>query len=84
MAFNQLIGIDAQGNTCEPAPWVHRYRFGAWHIELDTSSLHPAMDWAWWHDSYDGAEDANDSRCGREPSLTACTDAIDDYEAELV
>lgn len=82
MAFNKLIGIDASGAEAEPAPWVHRYRYGEWHIERDGSSLHPAMDWAWWHDSYDGTEDANDNRCGREPSLNACVDAIDDFMAD--
>ena len=26
-------------------------------------------DWQFWHDDYDGAEDANDNRCGSAASL---------------
>ncbi len=80
MSFNKLIGLDAEGNEVEPHPCVHRYRYGPWHIELDYYSLSPAMDWAFWHQDFESAEDGNDSRYGREPSLYACVDAIDDME----
>lgn len=76
----KLVGFDADGNECEPHPAIRRYRYGPWHIELDRSSLMPTNDWVWSHDDFDGADDANDSRCGRSGSLTACIADIDDLE----
>lgn len=34
------------------------------------------------HDDYDGAEDANDNRCGFAPTIEACKAEIDEREDE--
>jgi hypothetical protein len=35
--------------------------------------------WAYVHEDYDGAPDANDHRCGDEKTIQACKEAIDTY-----
>ena len=35
-------------------------------------------EWTWWHDDYDGAEDARDNRCGGATDLTTCLRDIDE------
>jgi hypothetical protein len=59
----------------------HAYRYGDWHI-APSSWLRPspAWDWDWYHDDYDGAEDANDHRCGSAASPEACIDDIHEWE----
>ena len=39
-------------------------------------------DWQYWHDDYDGADDANDDRHGSAKSLNDCRDEIDTYWRE--
>lgn len=42
------------------------------------------FDYAYWHESYDGAPDANDNRCGfassLEEAMAAIDEQIDDYD----
>ena len=37
-------------------------------------------DWDFWHDDYDGAEDAHDPRCGTAASPDECRSEIDEIE----
>ena len=50
-------------------------------------NINAACDWLWYHDDYDGADDANDNRHGYGESLDACKRQIDemydDMEAKL-
>lgn len=55
---------------------------GKWRICISAYSLHPQFDWEYWHDDYDGAEDANDHRYGYAASEQGCKDAIDEWIEE--
>ncbi|BAK66849.1 hypothetical protein SLG_21740 [Sphingobium sp. SYK-6] len=58
-------------------------RYGDWHIQYDPPPIPVrTMDWHYWHDDFDGADDACDNRYGSVASLEAAMDEIDDYEAE--
>ena len=59
----------------------HGWQYGQWHIQpADWIRPHPSVDWDWWHDDYDGAEDANDHRCGSAADRDACIAAIHEWE----
>lgn len=49
------------------------------HIGRSMVSYMPATDWTYSHDDYDGAPDANDTRCGHASSPEAAKDEIDDW-----
>ena len=49
------------------------------HIGRSMVSYMPETDWTYSHDDYDGATDANDTRCGHAPSIEAAKDEIDDW-----
>jgi hypothetical protein len=49
------------------------------HIGRSMVSYMPSTDWHYAHDDYDGAEDANDTRCGYAPSLEAAKSDIDEW-----
>ncbi len=40
-------------------------------------------DWGWTHEDFDGAEDANDHRCGYSGTLEAAKEEIDEQLAEM-
>lgn len=54
---------------------------GKWRVYFDPAPI-PAsgMDWAYVHDDYDGAPDANDTRCGRAGSPEECLAEIEERE----
>ncbi len=55
---------------------------GCW-IEYDPPPIPVRFcDWQWWHDSYDGAPDSGDRRCGASPSLLGAQQDIDEMLAE--
>ena len=54
---------------------------GRWRIYLSDFD-HPETQYAYSHDDYDGAEDANDSRCGHARSIEHAKQQIDEWEAE--
>jgi hypothetical protein len=41
-----------------------------------------AFDWDYLHEAFDGAPDAEDSRCGNGASTEDCKDQIDDMETD--
>jgi hypothetical protein len=49
------------------------------HIGRSMVSYMPATDWCYVHDDYDGADDANDDRCGHAPSVEAAKSEIDEW-----
>lgn len=56
-------------------------RYGPWRIApADWLRPSPAFDWDWWHEDFDGAEDAGDHRCGSAASLPDCIEAIHEWE----
>lgn len=56
-----------------------RYRSCAIERQWVSIAGAPAPDtWTWWHDDYDGAEDARDHRCGFATTLTRCLQDIDE------
>jgi hypothetical protein len=58
-------------------------KYGDWHIEYDPPPIPTRQfDWHYWHDDYDGAEDACDNRHGSVASLEIAMQEIDDYEGE--
>jgi hypothetical protein len=60
-------------------------RYGDWSIYLNDFSAHPQawqVGWLYVHDDFDGADDANDGRCGACASVDACKAEIDDREAD--
>lgn len=57
------------------------YTYGPWRIApANWTRPHPGFDWYWWHGDYDGAPDAGDNRTGIATSLSACIDAIHEWE----
>lgn len=63
-----------------PANWVS-YR--NWWITYDPPPIPVrTCDWQFWHDDYDGAPDAGDSRCGHAPSLEAAKAEVDFMESD--
>ena len=74
----RTTGVQGDGNRMSPIA----YR-GFW-IEYDPPPIPVrTCDWRWWHDSYDGAPDSGDRRCGASPSLEAAQQDIDEMLAEL-
>jgi hypothetical protein len=59
-------------------------KYGKWNIHPSLSPLPSSAgtDWAFYHDDYDGAEDANDPRHGYGPTIEDCKAQIDDMEAD--
>jgi hypothetical protein len=58
-------------------------RYGAWHIDHNPPPIpFRNCDWQFWHDDYDGAEDACDDRCGTAASLVDAMVAIDEKAAD--
>lgn len=60
----------------------HTLRYGDWHITYDRTIL-PSVDYSFFHDSYDGAPDSDDHRCGSGSSVDDCIDQIHDMEEEI-
>lgn len=57
--------------------------YGKWRIYHDPTPLPVRQfDWAFVHDDFDGAPDANDNRCGRAASPDECFAAIREIEDE--
>lgn len=54
-------------------------RYGPWEIYYDSTPV-ALIQWLFSHKDYDGAEDANDERCGMGTSLNDCLDQIDEME----
>jgi hypothetical protein len=76
-----LHSIATDGTKHPPHPGASRFRYGPWRIErADWNRPHASVDWDWWHEDYDGADDANDHRCGSAASLEACIDEIHEWE----
>jgi hypothetical protein len=60
-----------------------RFRYGCWTIYFDPPPIPDrSHDWHFYHDDYDGAEDAHDDRCGDGPSVEDCKRQIDELDAE--
>lgn len=57
----------------------HDIVYREFHIGRSSVSYMAATDWCYAHDDYDGAEDANDNRCGYAPSLEAAKSDIDEW-----
>ena len=58
--------------------------YGKWRIYYNPPPIPwPNFDWAYVHDDFDGAPDANDNRYGHAESLEACKREIDLIEDEL-
>lgn len=57
----------------------HEIKYGVWIIATDDSYQ---SIYEWRHDGYDGAPDANDTRCGKAWTIDECIGAINEYEAE--
>jgi hypothetical protein len=64
--------------------WSNPIRHGEWKIYLN-DYVGPGdhiVAWAYVHDDFDGAEDANDNRYGYAATVEACKTQIDDHEDE--
>lgn len=60
-------------------------RHGEWSIYPTEFCAHHRwreIAWTYCHDGFDGAEDANDHRCGTAASVEACIAEIDNWEAD--
>lgn len=57
--------------------WYGRYR-----IYTGEPGLHRTLAYAFSHDDFDGADDANDSRYGHAPTIEAAKAEIDAIEQE--
>jgi hypothetical protein len=55
----------------------HDMVYREFHIGRTIASFWPSTDWCYVHDDYDGAEDANDKRCGYGYSIRDCQKEID-------
>lgn len=57
--------------------------YRGWWIAYDPPPI-PSRncDWGFWHDDYDGAPDAGDSRCGHAPTLEEARADIDFWHEE--
>lgn len=56
--------------------------YRGWHIE---PTQNPYQDgWDYWHDSYDGAPDSRDNRCGFALTEQEAREEIDMYEDEQI
>ncbi len=58
--------------------WSNPIWHGKWRIYVESS---PFGNWAFCHDDYDGAEDANDNRHGWGKSVDDCKEFIAEMEA---
>ena len=52
-----------------------------WRIYLSNNG-HPQCEYEFVHDDYDGADDANDNRCGYGKTVEECKQEIDAIEDE--
>lgn len=78
-----LTGINSSGETTPGHPGGSTFRYGPWHIQrADWTRPSAEFDWDWWHEDYDGAEDANDPRSGSGRTLDACINAINEHEED--
>jgi hypothetical protein len=58
-----------------------QWTYGPWRISYEPKPIPTtACDYDWWHDDFDGAPDAGDSRCGTAGSPEACIAAIHEWE----
>ncbi|MCW1431422.1 hypothetical protein [Novosphingobium sp. JCM 18896] len=58
-----------------------QWKYGPWCIEYRPKPILPtAWDFDWWHDDFDGAPDAGDTRRGSVGSLEDCLEAIHEWE----
>ncbi len=58
-----------------------RLRYGSYTIVYAPPPIPMRThDWAFWHNDFDGAADANDARCGTAKSVDACKAEIDAIE----
>jgi hypothetical protein len=56
--------------------------YGEWRIFVGEPQYGSQFAYQYVHDDFDGAEDANDHRCGHAPTIDECKAEIDEYEAE--
>ena len=49
-----------------------------WRIYLNPCNIHETVDFCYVHDSFDGAPDAHDNRCGFGKSIVECKAEIDE------
>ncbi|API59552.1 hypothetical protein BSL82_09685 [Tardibacter chloracetimidivorans] len=62
---------------------VKSMRYGDWHIEYNPPPVpFRSADWQFWHDDFDGAEDACDNRYGHAGSIEDAMNDIDDMADE--
>lgn len=59
--------------------WGNPIWHGKWRIYLSDCD-HPQFQYAYCHDDYDGAPDANDNRCGHASSVEKAKEQIDECE----
>lgn len=55
--------------------------YGEWRIYHNNAAMGRSSTFAFCHDDYDGAEDANDNRCGYGASIEDCINEIEELEA---
>lgn len=81
-------GFNAEVLLCEGCFAVAPSAFACvpyrgYQIDFDAKPIPDrSHDWGWAHEDYDGAEDANDHRCGYSRSLAAAKADIDEQIAE--
>lgn len=51
-----------------------------WRIYVGEPAYGPQFAYAFTHDDFDGAEDANDNRCGHAASIAEAKNTIDEIE----
>lgn len=56
--------------------------YGKWRIFVGEPQYGKQFAYQYLHDDFDGAEDANDYRCGHAATVDECRAEIDDYELE--
>ena len=63
---------------------THEYvdsKGGLWHIQPNWHGFGPP--WEYYHDSYDGAPDAHDKRCGYGESPSHCRICIESFISQV-
>lgn len=55
--------------------------YGKWRIYHNSAAMGYSSTFAFCHDDYDGASDANDNRCGYGATIEACINKIEELEA---
>lgn len=61
-------------------PIMHR----GWRIYLSDLAVVHGYEWDYVHDDYDGADDANDHRCGQAHTVEEAKAEIDHHEQEAL